>query len=140
MVLALRGGSPNVLMLDDRLKDRRFDYDFTSLKAAPKGDSYKRGGVAYTRPYGWKRFAIRVLGKFESDAWLGSANKPGEWAVSYHGTRDSAAKSIADGGYDLGKGKRFLYGKGIYSSPNPAVAEAYAIPFVHGGRRYKVML
>ena len=50
----------------------------------------------------------------------------GEWPVSYHGTKDTSAGKIALEGFDLKKGKRFLYGRGIYSSPDPAKAEEYA--------------
>ena len=65
---------------------------------------------------------------------------PGEWPVSYHGTKKENAKGIAAEGYKLSKGNRFLYGKGIYSTPNIEVAEkGYAVNFNHGRTTYKVV-
>lgn len=49
--------------------DPRFDYDFTEI--ADDGKRYKRGGFQYKRPYGWNRIAIKVLGKYSDDVWLG---------------------------------------------------------------------
>ena len=63
----------------------------------------------------------------------------GEWPVSYHGTADVNAKSIARNGYDLSKGNRNKYGKGVYSTPNIEVAEGYATEFKHGNKTYKVV-
>ena len=42
--------------------------------------------------------------------------------------------------YDLSKGKRFLYGRGIYSTPNQEIAEKYAEIYEYRGKRYKVFL
>ena len=50
------------------------------------------------------------------------------------------AKKIAAGGYDLAKGKRFAFGRGIYSTPDPAIAEDYATTFKFEGQKYKVLL
>ena len=60
--------------------------------------------------------------------------------MTYHGTRDTFAKDIAARGYDLKKGKRFKYGRGIYSTPDPAIAEDYATTFEFEGQKYKVLL
>jgi len=72
---------------------------------------------------------------------VSTASAPGEWPVSYHGTGEHAAKSIAKDGYDLSKGTRFLHGVGIYSTPDIAVAEKYyAKQFEHDGNKYKVVV
>ena len=89
-----------------------------------------------------------MTGKYGGDsAWLGGVKGDvrkesidGEWPVSYHGTRRDAAEKIAAAGFDLGKGKRFKYGRGVYSTPNPAEAERYAKDFEWEGKRFKVML
>ena len=52
-----------------------------------KEKRFTRGGVEYHRPCGWMRYAIKVLGKYEDDIWLGSNNNPNEWPVSYHGNK-----------------------------------------------------
>ena len=36
--------------------------------------------------------------------------------------------------------KRFKFGRGIYSSPDPAIAEDYATTFEFEGQKYKVLL
>lgn len=64
----------------------------------------------------------------------------GEWPVSYHGTSYENAMSIARNGYDLSKGLRFKYGRGIYSYPIIEMAEHYAAKFKHGSKVYKVVI
>ena len=64
----------------------------------------------------------------------------GEWPVSYHGTCVDFARSIGKDGYELSKGKRFKFGKGVYSTPSPKVAEDYAKIFEHQGEQYKMIL
>ena len=54
--------------------------------------------------------------------------------------KKDAAEKIAAAGFDLGKGKRFKYGKGVYSTPSPAEAERYAVDFRWEGKSFKVML
>ena len=142
LVLRLRGGGMPTYYVDSSLLDSRFDYDFT--RRVDDGKKYYRGGYLYQRPYGWKRYAIMVLGRFENDQWLGEQGQrfessKGEWPVSYHGTGESATGSIAQDGYMLSKGKRFLFGRGIYSTPSIEVASKYATRFEHKGKRYKIV-
>ncbi|RHZ75644.1 hypothetical protein Glove_212g69 [Diversispora epigaea] len=42
------------------------------------------GGIQYQRPCGWRRFAVKVSGKYDDDKWLGTDKN--SWPVSYHGT------------------------------------------------------
>ena len=112
-MLWLRGGGVSTYFIDSSLIDPKFDYDFTNKVS--DGKKYFRGGYEYQRPYGWKRFAIKVLGWLEDDDWLGEAGQrcnssKGEWPVSYHGTGKSASGSIAQDGFRLSKGQRFMYG------------------------------
>ena len=142
LVLRLRGGGMPTYYVDDSLMDPKFDYDFTNQ--VDDGKKYYRGGYEYQRPYGWKRYAIKVLGRFENDKWLGEKglrfhSSEGEWPVSYHGTGESASGSIAQDGYRLSKGKRFKYGSGIYSTPSIQVAAKYANVFNHKGKKYKLV-
>ena len=146
LVLRLRGGGSFEHTMDPDMLDERYNYDFTNL--TPGGKEFKRGNRTYQRPYGWKRIAIKVRGKYGGDStWLGGVDggiregsAAGEWPVSYHGTKKDAAEKIAAAGFDLGKGKRFKYGKGVYSTPNPAEAERYAVDFKWEGKSFKVML
>ena len=128
----------NLLIVDKNSRDPEYDYDFTNVH--DKGQRFYRGGIEYRRPCGWKRFAIRVNGKYESDNWLGSENSPDEWPVSYHGTGREAAQSIAQTGYDLTKGRNFKFGRGIYSTPDINVAKGYAQSFTIKNNKYYVVL
>ena len=130
--------------IDDRsLLDEKYDYDFTNVW--DDGTEYYRGGKPYYPPYGWKRFGFNVLGKYDDDDWLGeyrnrTESTPGEWPVAYHGLQDhSVWPSIARGGYDLGRSKRALFGRGIYSAPSIEVAEHFAKPFKVDGVTYKLV-
>ena len=95
------------------------------------------------------RCALKVLDQYCDNKWLGrsghrTGSSEGEWPVSYHGTGVNVSGSIAQEGYDLSKGKRFRYGKGIYSTPSidvaatPSidVAAMYAHRFEHKRERY----
>lgn len=117
-----------------------FDYDFTGL--SDDGKKHFRGQQPYEKPYGSYRVALKVKGRFgNDDAWLGmEGDGAGEWPVSYHGTAMHNAQTIAQEGYKLSKGKRFLHGKGIYSTPEVAVAKLYASKFKHQGQSYKCIL
>ena len=142
LVLKMRGGGEPTYFVDDSLMDPKFDYDFT--KKTNNGKKYSRGGYEYQRPYGWKRHAVKVLGRYEDDVWLGEQGQrlhstEGEWPVSYHGTGKSATGSIAQDGYLLSKGTRFQYGRGIYSTPSIEVASKYAQQFEHKGKHYKIV-
>ncbi|CAJ0943759.1 unnamed protein product, partial [Mesorhabditis belari] len=109
---------------------------------------FSRGGALYTRPLGSKRYALAVLDKYGDNVWLGtlhrqSANSSidGEWPVAYHGTTDPrAAEIVRSGGLDLEKGKRFAFGHGIYCTPDPKTALAYASTFKHDGKTYKLIV
>ncbi|CAG8703915.1 3092_t:CDS:2, partial [Funneliformis caledonium] len=125
--------SPTLYLPHNHLAPR-FDYDFTNIH------DYWR------RPCGWKRIALNVLDKYEDNIWLGvddryslTSSVQNELPVSYHGTAKHNCKSIAEEGYDLCKCKRFIFGHGIYSTPDIDVASAYATQFTHEGDRYQVV-
>ena len=92
------------------------------------------------------RLALDVKNRYEDTKWLGGVKSvdrdesvANEWAVSYHGTGRDAAEIIAASGFDLKKGKRFKFGRGIYSTPDPAEAESYAKVFDWEGKSYRVI-
>ena len=128
----------SIFCLDEEVLAPRYDCDFTHLKE--DGTVYMRGGWAYQRPYGWNRIALKVEKKYESDDWLGTGRHNACWAVSYHGTTKLSAEEISSTKYDLSKGKRFAFGVGIYSTPEPKIAEKYATAFRYKERNYKVIL
>ena len=138
--LKIRGGNnnnQNLYFLDLKYLDPSFDYDFT--KMTDDGTKYERGGYTYHRPYGWKRLAINVLGKYNNDDWLVNTEKSeGEWAVSYHGTNKEAFNPISEQGFKIGP--RELHGKGVYSSPKIKVAQWYSSKFTYKGVEYNGIL
>ena len=139
LIIKLRGGGARFqLDIDDLASD--FNYDFTTVE--DDGKTYKRGKFEYKRPYGWYRYALNVLGKYEDDIWLGKGGirvdtAPSEWPVSYHGTKFENAEGIAEEGYFIGPRDR--YGKGVYSSPYLHIAEGYATRFHKDDKTWKII-
>ena len=132
------------LYINDSLLDPPFDYDFT--KTTDDGTEFYRGGHRYYRPYGWERYAIKVLDRpeYRDNKWLGKPgyrveSSEGEWPVCYHGTGVNVSGNIAQEGYLLSMGKRFKFGRGIYSSPSIEVAAKYANVFNHEGKKYQLV-
>lgn len=139
---ATAGQSPHYL-LDKTCLDPRYDYDFTH--ECDDGRVYKRGSHTYKRPYGWKRIALKVKGKYENDTWLGpdgirTESAAGEWPVSYHGSKQNGIQGIVKEGYDMGRAGNGAFGKGLYSTPDIDVAATYAITFKYEGKEYKMVL
>ena len=136
------GGGPLPRAFDTNELDPDFDYDFSDVQ--DDGKKYMRGGFEYKRPYGWKRIAIKVVGRYGNDDWLGAnglrtKESSGEWPVAYHGTNMSSAKLILKEGYK--PGLRALFGKGIYTSPSLEMVEKlYAQEFTCKGKTYKIVL
>ena len=144
LIVLIRGGGPSFQLDVDELAPG-YDYDFTNEKDC--GQKFMRGEFEYHRPYGWRRFAIHVLGRKEYDGdntWLGpggirTETSGSEWPVSYHGTKMEYAKKIASESYKAGPRKRF--GKGVYSSPSiEMVDKCYSQDFTLDGKRYKVAM
>jgi hypothetical protein len=113
LVLRLRGGGPGILLFADGLLDERFHFDFTSVVDKK---AYSRGGLVHIRPCGWKRFALKVGGKYNDNFWLlGKGKRPDpfssaeeEWPVSYHGTSYNNL-SISEEGYRLSQSTRIRH-------------------------------
>ena len=152
LVLRVQSGSPITYYLDDSLMDPKFDDDFTNKR--DDGTRYSRGGYLYQRPIGWKRYALKVLGRYKNDNWLAPRfwkfwsrrdSSPGEWPVSYHGTalhsdtNSGTTTSLAEDGYKLTKGKNIPYSRGIYSTPSIDIAAKYALTFEVDGKRYQMV-
>ena len=142
LVIRLVGGDTSAYGFDTGDLHPQYDYDFSNKK--DDGKTYMRGGFEYKRPYGWKRIAIKVLGRYEDDNWLGpngirTEQARGEWPVSYHGTNMSSAQMILKTG--IKPGPRALHGKGIYTSPSlEMVDRLYAQEFTYKGKTYKIVL
>lgn len=142
LYLILKGHSPGPeYQLDLSELAPSFDYDFTQVQ--DDGKKYMRGKFKYRRPYGWYRYALNVVGKYENDKWLGgggirTASTRDEWPVSYHGTNMKDAKSVTGGGHLVSDG--FKTGKGVCSSPEVSVAKEFSPRFQYQGRYYRIVL
>uniref|UniRef100_A0A914QUE0 Ubiquitin-like domain-containing protein n=1 Tax=Panagrolaimus davidi TaxID=227884 RepID=A0A914QUE0_9BILA len=135
LVRRLRGGGFSVYHIDTEFFDPQFHYDFRKLD--DNGQSFVRGGIKYTRPIGSMRYAIKVTGKYSDYKWLGcTGNDEDEWPVAYHGTEEPNTFDITKNGFDLSKCKRFAYGRGIYCTPDPETARAYAKEYTYQGKQY----
>ena len=115
LVLRLTGGGG--FILDEKILDKQYNYDFSNMK--DDGTRFVRGELKYIRPYGWNRVALNVKDRYGDTNWIGGIQGGNrtegvdkEWPVTYHGTMDSCARDIATHGYDLAKGTRFMYGRG----------------------------
>ena len=69
-------GGGDEFYIDDDLLDPLYDYDFRDIFDGNK--KFHRGGLEYKRPWGWKRYAFKVEGKYENDIWLGDSGRDSE--------------------------------------------------------------
>jgi hypothetical protein len=142
IVMMLRGGGNSLYYIDGSLLAPNFDYDFTNKDDGTT--KYYRGQFTYTRPCGWQRKAMKVIGQYGDDVWLGgggirTATTPGEWPVSYHSAAVSAHGNIAEVGSQLSHGETFNYDRGIFTTPLATVAAQYAPTFEYRGQKYRVL-
>lgn len=113
-----------------------------------------RGSEQYTRPCGWNRIALRVIGKYDDgDAWLGTGNDA--WPVSYNGHNmdGSLGLILAHSGnpesepdFQAAAAAKLVNqetrGRGVYSTPDIKLAEKYCGNFKSkvNGKMYRVIL
>ncbi|KAH7712032.1 hypothetical protein AAVH_20623, partial [Aphelenchoides avenae] len=111
------------------------DYDFRTMR--DDGLVLIRGNAAYLRPLGSKRIALAVNGKYDGgDGWLQSG-----YAVAYHGTKIENVGSIIRNGFHVSKGTRFMFGRGVYCTPDPEVAKRrYAPSFSEDGKTQQAVV
>lgn len=120
--------------------DFRFNQDFSEVK--DDGRELFRGGERYLLPVGWKRFSVKVHGKYDDgdNSWL-KEDESG-WAVCYHGTSESSLPGILSTGFKAGPGQKFSAetGTGIYCTPWIDVAQHYSEPKPVDGHCVQVVL
>jgi len=144
MIVGLKS-TASYKMVPGTFLDPRYDYVYSS------GDGNKvfnRGNRTFTRPYGWTKKALMVLGKYGNDAWVTGATQRqsdvssvgGEWPVAYHGTKKEEAEKICkQGGVVRSRGVHFVPGKGIYTTPSPVLAEQQTDTFDFEGGKWKMI-
>jgi len=126
---AMRSSGHKVVSEASEMFDFRFNQDFRAFTKDNKSEVFMRGGEKYRVPVGWKKFAVRVKGKYDDgdDSWLGLDGGPGEWAVAYHGTKHNCLPGILENGFFAGGRQVFagekaigggVMGSGVYCSPN----------------------
>jgi hypothetical protein len=119
----LLGGFVGYYVVSKSFLKPQFDYDYTY---GQNNGQHRFGHERYHLLIGWRKIGLNV-DRYGDNKWLGTGSDA--WPISYHGTNSEAASNIAVGGFDASKGKRFAFGKGIYSSPYSTEAEWYAIEF-----------
>lgn len=142
IVMMLHGGGNSLYYIDGSLLAPSYDYDFTNVDDGTT--KYYRGQFIYTRPCGWQRKAMKVIGQYGDDVWLGgggirTTTTPGEWPVSYHSAGMSPQGNIAEVGSQYSRGKAFGYDRGIFSTPLATVAAKFAPTFEYRGQKYQVI-
>ena len=142
IVMMLPSGDNTLYYLDGSLLAPSYDYDFTNVNDGTT--KFYRGAYVYTRPCGWQRKAMRVVGQYGDDVWLGGGGirtdtTPGEWPVSYHSSASCSGKNIAQEGSLQSLGRQFPYNRGIYTTPLASIAARYAPTFEYRGQKYQVI-
>ena len=124
------------LEVDESCLNREYDYDFTNTD--DRGKTFQRGNEPYQRPCGSYRIGLNIEDKYADDnAWFGmTGTDTNEWPVSYHGTTLRDASRIAQDGFELARSNHYTAGRGIYSTPDVALAKSYGNPFEHDGKSF----
>ena len=137
MIVTMESIAPSFFMNAQTFLDPGYDYQYGATDGA---NAFIRGNRRFIRPCGWTKRALFVLGKYENDIWLGSSSAAGEWPVAYHGTKKETAEAFCKrGGVLRSRGKKYTSGKGIYTTPSPALAEQQTDSFEFGGLKYKMI-
>jgi hypothetical protein len=124
------------------------------------------GGQNYSPPIGWTSYEFDIYHHYDNgdETWLKCNGNPGEWAIAYHGTarainQNNKILEIVENIYKTNlkvgsgqacshhpninvntKGKYKVCGKGVYLTPNIAVAESYSAILNIDGKKYSVVL
>lgn len=126
----------------DEMFDFAHNQDFRNFKG--RISPMQRGGVPYSLPIGWKRFAVRVAGQFDNgdNTWMCLDGRKGEWAVAYHGTKQDALLPILLNGLKAGSRQAYSdeVGSGIYCTPNLSVAIGYSSVEQVGSHKVRFVL
>uniref|UniRef100_A0A7S4UWK4 PARP catalytic domain-containing protein n=1 Tax=Alexandrium monilatum TaxID=311494 RepID=A0A7S4UWK4_9DINO len=135
-------GSPVEETSADQIFDFAHNHDYRNWGGSR---TVSRGGWEYRIPVGWKRFAVRVAGRYDNgdNTWLCIDGRKGEWAVVYHGTHQQYISSIVMGGLKAGgrQAYRSEVGEGIYCTPDiEGIAKDYAGTFKLDGKSIKMVV
>ena len=130
--------TPTAALLDKSLFDFKYNFDLTWLQ--DNGKMFKRGSEVYKRPYGWNRIAFNLGNNFDDLEWMNGDGDAAEedWPVTYQGKKDVLFETLKDEEFDQGASCGLV--RGIYSSPDPCVAEEWAPGFTYMEREFKVMI
>jgi len=119
--ITMPGQSADIVYIDSKDFAPSYDYDFTNVKDT---STHSRGNYEYKRPCGWRRFAVKVEGKYgNDDSWLGDNILA--WPVSYHGSQNKFAMTSVVSGEE-----------GLCSCPHIDECLDYASRFEFNGVQY----
>ena len=68
--LTLRPKGNNVMKVSDADLDPSFNFIYPD---SDEEEEYTRGGRKLGRPCGWMKYAVKVIGKYEDDDWIGAS-------------------------------------------------------------------
>jgi ribosomal protein S27AE len=147
-------------------KHKLFTYCKLSLESLdPRGnfnfvnhsvENHIRGGFKYFQPLTWKRYGIKVIGRYPDDPedkWITMDNSPTEWAVGFHGLRnfrdlppinEIINNSLKTDGSGQVHEKKIctktgvICGKGAYLTNHIEVAEGYCHSVDFNNKKYIV--
>jgi len=133
--------------LSQELFDAKGNFDFRNYGV----EANRRGGFPYYQPLTWKRYGIKVIGRYENDNWLAMNGNNEEWAVGFHGLRnkDCINNIINNGLLTTGAGQAYstsldtrtnqICGRGAYLSNHIEVCEiGYCVFIPFNNNRYKI--
>ena len=134
LTFTLRGGGGGIFyyVVDHSLLEPTFDHSVSD-----DGTKFYRGGKRYYRPYGWKRYALKVKDTYEDNKWLGEPghrvrSSDGEWPVAYS-TGDTMEVEAARASQGIG----LSWCRGVLFTPSFDLAAKHAERFEHEGKQYK---
>lgn len=129
-----RDSTPAPLEMDPNELDPKFDIVYP---AVDDGKVYRRGNEPYRLPYGWRRMAMKILGLYDDDKWLGYDTD--SWPVAFFSPgKNAEGRRMSEAGYAEADAK-LPFNKGIYLSPHAEVAAPYAIKCVIDDVEYQML-
>eukprot|EP00111_Clytia_hemisphaerica_P023166 TCONS_00068155-protein len=144
MIISAETVAPAFYMNAETFLHPKYDYQY----GAADKTQFSRGNRRFIRPCGWMKKALRVLGKYENNTWLGVAGRQsetqsagGEWPVAYHGTKKGDVEKLCRerSRNPVHQGQNFTPGKGIYTTSSPHLAEQQSESFDFEGHKYKMI-
>ncbi|UJR07052.1 hypothetical protein I4U23_011340 [Adineta vaga] len=126
-------------------------------------EQQKKNIKQYVTPFGWVRYGLKILGRYDDDYWTHPFQHPRNWYRAFRGTGRASSEDFSnldsyfdekDASFDamasiyktgFRPARDHAYGPGVYRSPNPnylhrGYTKAISVPTSDGMKNYKFML